>query len=267
MSANVATDSLFDHDTYLIRHRASVLSDVHEILSADDALLATVRAPVRWLRSWIGGCVMVIAWLAGWSAAAFAIGELLERFGMVPQHPKDGMSAAIGLGGLLASLLPAYLVSLAVLPRYRARFHAPGTAHPVLEVAEDRRFLPVRRRFTVSTPADGPIARCSKGNYPLLFGARWTCDLPDGATQFEVREAEGLAGLPGRVLRQASGGPRSGFVFRRPGQGGGEPLGVIVKADRGGDTVMLELAADSGPTVDRRAGLALAVLVESGGWR
>ena len=66
--------------------------------------------------------------------------------------------------------------------------------------------------------------------------------------------------------RSPGGGPRSGFVFRRPGHGGGEPLGVIVKADRGGDTVMLELAADSGPTVDRRAGMALAALVESGGW-
>jgi hypothetical protein len=55
-------------------------------------------------------------------------------------------------------------------------------------------------------------------------------------------------------------------VFRRVDLADGEPLGVIVKADHGVDTVVLDLAADSTPTIDRRVGLAPAVLVESGGW-
>lgn len=266
MPAAAAMDSIFDRGSFFVRHRASVLADAHEIRGVDDTLLATVRAPVRWLRSWVGGGAIVVTWLAGWTAAALAIGALVERFGMVPQHPKDDLSAAIGLGGLIASLLPAYLVSLVVLPRSRATFHVPGDVRPVLEVTEDRRLLPAPRRFTVSAAADGPIARCSSGSYPLLFGVRWTCDGPDGTALFEVREGGGVAGFPARALRQATGGTRAGFVFRRAGDADGEPLGMIVKADRDGDTVLLDLTADARTAIDRRLALALTVLIESGGW-
>ncbi len=260
------TDSVFDHDRYLICHRAGVLADIHEIRGIDETLLATVRAPVRWLRHWLGAFAIVVTWLAAWSAAAFAIAGVLARFGIAPQHPKDDMSAAIGFGGMVLGILAAYLMSLVVLPRFTARFHAPGDAGPILEVAEERRFLPIRRHFAVSPPDGAPIARCSKGNYPLLFGARLTCDRPDGTPWFEVRDADGVAGFPAWALQQATGAPRSGYVFRRVDRTDGEPLGVIAKADHGGDTVVLDLTADSTSAIDRRVGLALAVLVASGGW-
>lgn len=259
-------DSVFDHDRYLIRHRAGVLADIHEIRGIDETLVATVRAPVRWLRHWIGAFAIVVTWLAAWSAAAFAIAGALAQFGIVPQHPKDDISAAIGLGGMVLGILPAYLMSLVVLPHYTARFHAPGDAGPILEVAEERRFLPIQRRFAVSTPDGEPIARCSKANYPLLFGARLTCDRPDGSPLFEIRDAAGIAGLPERALRQVNGTSRLGYVIRRVDHADGEPLGVIAKADHRTDTVMLDLTADSTSAIDRRVGLALAVLVESGGW-
>lgn len=266
MLAPMTTATVFDHDTYLIRHRANLLSDVHEIHGIDDTLLATVRAPVRWPRHCFGSFAIVVTWLAGWTAAGFAIAAILAAFGIVPRHPKDDISELIGFGGMVLGILPAYLMSLVVLPRYTARFYAPGDAGPILEVAENRRLLPIHRSFTVSTADGDPIARCSKGTYPLLFGARWTCDLADSSPLFEVRDARGIAGLPSRALRQATGGPRSGYVFRRVDLADGEPLGVIVKAGHGVDTVVLDLAADSTPTIDRRVGLALAVLVESGGW-
>ncbi|NBV47353.1 MAG: hypothetical protein EBR86_17390 [Planctomycetia bacterium] len=184
----------------------------------------------------------------------------------MPQHPKDDISAAIGFGGMVLGILPAYLMSLVVPPPYTARCYAPGDAGPILEVAEQRHFLPIRRRFAVSTPDGASIARCSKGNYPLLFGVRFTCDRPDGTPLFEVRDAAGVAGFPARALQQATGAPRSGYVFRRVDLADGESLGAIAKADHGGDTVMLDLTADSTSAIDRRVGLALAVLVESGGW-
>lgn len=266
MLTPTTTDSVFDHDRYLIRHRAGVLADIHEIRGINETLLATVRAPVRWLRHWIGAFAIVVTWLAAWSAAAFAIAGALAQFGIVPQHPKDDISAAIGFGGMVLGILPAYLMSLVVPPPYTARFYAPGDAGPILQVAEKRRFLPIRRRFVVSTPEGAPIARCSKGNYPLVFGVRLTCDRPDGTPLFEVRDAAGVAGFPERALQQATGAPRSGYVFRRVDLADGEPLGVIAKADHGGDRVVLDLTADSTLAIDRRVGLALAVLVESGGW-
>ena len=267
MTRQSTDDDIFDLDLYIIRHRASFLGDVHEVMGEDGTPLITVRAPIRWLRYWLGAVAVVITLLVAWTAAASAIGAAVERLGIVPGHPKDDVSAAIGLTGLVASFLPAYALALVVFPRYRAFFYRQDDGRPILEVAEEPRFLPMRRRFIVTTPDDGPVACCSKGNYPLLFGSRWSCDRPDDEPIFEVDEANPVSGFLDRLLRQMGGGTRTGFFFRRANDADRTPLGTLRTAARGDDRVALDLSDDPSRVVERRLGLALAILIESGGWR
>ncbi|MCR4413058.1 MAG: hypothetical protein NUV77_11620, partial [Thermoguttaceae bacterium] len=132
----------------------------------------------------------------------------------------------------------------------------------LLEVRQDRKFMPIVQTFTIQDPAGNVLARLRKNSLTDFFRKRWQCFNPDGSVRCVIKEDSLILSLLRRFLGPLFGILRTNFIICE-----GQTERVIGEFNRKFtilDRYVLDLKADPARTLDRRIALAIGVMLDTG---
>lgn len=131
----------------------------------------------------------------------------------------------------------------------------------LLKVEQDRKWFLINATYTVVDAAGTMLARLRKNYLFNLIRKRWVCEDPEGREICRALEDSILLSLLRRVLGTFFGLLRINFIFVTPDE---RTIGEFNRKFTLRDRYVLDFSADSGHELDRRIGLAIGVMLDTG---
>lgn len=238
----------FERDLFRMRQRVFSITERYDFVGHGGKSLLYVERPIRWLRS-IGSIV-----------AGLAVGYLLYKAGAwaYGDRPLGPGYILVVVGPVLAGLAAI----VATHPKRDAFFYADDSkAVPLLRVKQDQVWAPLTLTYTVTAPDGTVIALMRKNHLYDFWRKRWHVLRPDGALWALAQEDSIILSLLRRLLGNMYGLLRINFVIE---DAQGNALGTVGRDFNLLDRYTLDLGPDTARVLDRRVGVALAVLLDSG---
>lgn len=258
-------DPAFDHDTFLLRQRVLSIAQAYDVRGADNEELLFVRRPTHLLWTILAILAGVVAFfIAGGAVAAAGFGAF-RAMGVVERPEFVGpLFFAVAFVAVLAALVTV----VAIVPKRHVYFHRdPKSQETLLEIHQDSKLMPIRPRFTLVCPQQGPIARFSKNVFVSLLRKRWWCHDMEGKAICTAYEDSIILSLLRRLFGTLYGLLRTNYVIVRGQDADGERLGEFNRKLTLFDRYVLDLKADPTRSLDRRIALALGVMLDTGDGR
>jgi len=242
-------DPAFDRDVFLLRERVFTITSKYEVWAEDGRPILYVERPTYPVRTLVAYVLAVITTLVvmSWIAGPFA---------------RDGE----GLLVLLAIPLAAFVflvVSMSLRPRRHVTIYRDESRREtLLRVIQNQRVAVLTRTYTVVTATGEPLATLRKTYLHNVVRKRWYVTTPGGELLALAIEDSIVLSLLRRVLGTFFGFLRTNFVLVR-----GEHDEIFGEFNRKFtllDRYVLDLAADSARTFDRRIAVALGVMLDTG---
>jgi len=256
----VALHPAFQRDRFLMRQKLMAISSKYVISDEGKRPILYVERPARFLRqlgaalgaafTFILTMVVVVALAAGLHDASG-----LEWVGPV-----------VGLLGFVLAFVLTIVVAVKLSPKRHVHFYADETkAEPLLDVLQDRKFELFTTTFTVQRPDAKVLAYISKNQFSNILRKTWKVADPQGNPMFIAREDSLILSLLRRFLGPLFGALRTNFVFvTRTASGDEQIRGEFNRKFTLVDSYVLDMSRDRPPQIDRRIGIALGVLLDTG---
>jgi len=256
----VALHPAFQRDKFLMRQKVMAISSKYVISDESKRPILYVERPAHLLKQL--GAVFAAVLIAGF----FIILALAGGMGLAQA---TSMNWVGGVAGVVVGILGVLLMIAAMIrltPRRHIHFYADETrAEPLLDVLQDRKFELFNTTFTVQRPDSKVLARIRKNQFSNILRKKWVVADAEGFPLFVAREDSLILSLLRRFLGPLFGALRTNFIFVTRTPDGNEQIrGEFNRKFTLVDSYVLDMSRDRPPQIDRRIGVALGVLLDTG---
>ena len=150
-------------------------------------------------------------------------------------------------------------------------FEDDSKQSPILLITQDHYWEVLRREYTVADADGQVIAKFSRNNLKSLFRRGWDVMSPDGVVIARAKEDSAVLAAVRRIIdfipfvNLLGGIIKTDFHFLRPDEFGNETkIGSFNRRISLFDKYVLNLSEDPERYLDRRAALALGILLDTG---
>lgn len=249
-------DPAFARETFLLHERHLGVSEKYSVLDKDGAPLLFVERPNHPFLN----VLAIFGGLAGGLLHFFAFAGL----GLAAKNAGlDAVTRGLLLlwtfgGSALAAVATAQLL---FKKRHITVYRDDSRAEQVLRINQDSRLQLLTASYTVAGPDGEPLAFIFKKRLRNILRKRWYGLGPDGPL-FVAEEDSPILSLLRRMVLGFLGLMHTDFVIRSPQDG--RVLGEFNRGMTLRDRYVLDLTPDPLRALDRRAALALGVLLDTG---
>lgn len=244
-------DPAFDRDVFLLNQRVFRIASEYEVWSAEGHPILFVARPTYPVRSILAFGLAVVATLVALAALA-----------RIAQAAPPGADVVLALLGYPLAALVFIVVSMSLRPlRHVTVYRDDSRGETLLRVRQDQRVAILTRTYTVLTPEGETLVRLRKTYLHNIVRKRWYLETPAGQPLGMAIEDSMILSLLRRVLGTFFGILRTNFVLVHPT---GEVFGEFNRKFTLLDRYVLDLSLDRDGRLDRRVGLALGVMLDTG---
>jgi len=251
--SGVDLDPVFDRDKFLLRQKLLSISEKYYVWDEDGRQIAFVERPRHMLKNGLAMFVGIIA----------AFISLISGCYFAMSFESRGVLAFLILLTLIGSFLIGFMVILAMIAkRHVTFFRDDNKQESLLEVFQDKKFQFPIASYTIKDKTGAVIAYLKKNYVHNILRKKWHCTYPDGSLCCIAVEDSIILSLLRRVLSDFYGLLRTNFIITTP-----DPDEIIGEFNRKFtllDRYVLDLTGDSNRYLDRRIGLALGVMLDTG---
>ena len=247
-------DEVFNRDIFLLRQKHLSINQKYQVSDEQGNPILFVERPTHFFRT-------LIALVGGWVAmmVVYGFGMTLAAAGAQQQ----GSLSTLGVLVILAAPVMFVIVAMALSKKRHVTFYRDESrTQKMFDVLQDKKVQFPMRTYTVRD-ASGTVLASFKKNYLYnIFRKRWEMRSPGGSVMCVAKEDSIILSLLRRVLGPLFGLLRTNFIITR-----GESEMVVGEFKRKLtilDRYVLDLSPDRRRDLDRRLGLALGVMLDTG---
>lgn len=245
-------EALFERDLFLLRQKALAINEFYTVADQMGEPLFYVERPRHLIQN-------LFAAIVGFGAGAM----VFWMFELATMYLRD---TALGMVAILAAPI-AFLVTwigvttLLSKKRHITFYRDAEKTSRAMHVTQDTKLQLLSATYTLHNHSGVVLARYRKNYLYNLIRKRWVVEGPAGKLIITAKEDSIILSLLRRWLGPLFGFLRTNFVFVAPG---GAVIGEFKRNFTILDRYVLDLQADAKCKLDRRIGLALGVLLDTG---
>jgi len=243
-------DDPFSHDRFLLRQKHLAWNERYDVCDAEGTVILHIDRPMHLAASLIAAFASGLVFLlvgAGFVAMGLSLGE--------------DYAVAVIMAGLMAATATSLLVARLLATRRDITIRAPATGEMLVTVRQDRRFQPIIATFTVRDGDGRTLAHLRKNYLANLIRRRWLCRDAEGEPICHVVEDHPVLALARRLVGPLFGLLRTNYHLTDES---GRLLGRFNRRFTLLDRYVLDLTPDLDATLDRRIGVCLGIMLDSG---
>jgi uncharacterized protein YxjI len=245
-----ALDPAFDRDIFLLRQPILAINEKYEVWDESGTPIMFIERPAHLGRN-------LLATVAGFSVG---VTPLIVAIVIATSFQLTDLSLfMIVLSAVLAGGFGGLALGNYLFKKRHVTFYRDATkAERLLSIQQDRKVTSFIETFTIQDAHGSTVARVRKNWAWDILRKRWRVSRADGSLLFEAREDLWHA-IVSRLVAKLF--PMN-FQFHAAGFAGA--LGSFNRKLTIRDRYVLDLSPDRGRVIDRRLGLALGVLLDTG---
>lgn len=246
-------DPVFDRDVFLLRQKHLAISEKYVVADENNEPILFVQRPVYLL----AGCLAMLAGVA----AFLVVGGVSMGLALAVQH--EALRIVLLVAGIVVAIAALVAALVALYPKRHVYFYRDEAKQDkLLEILQDRKFMPIVATYTIRDTAGNVLARLRKNILTNLFRKKWWCYNPDGSVRCVVKEDSVILSLLRRFLGPLFGILRTNFIFCDAGTE--DVIGEFNRKFTILDRYVLDMRADPARQLDRRVALAIGVMLDTG---
>lgn len=246
-------DELFNRDIFLLRQKHLSINQKYQVSDEHGNAILFVERPTYFWRT-------LVAVIGGWIAMMGVYGF---GMGLASASVEQGGLGALALGVILVAPVVFVVVAMALSKKRHVTFYRDESrTQKMFDVLQDRKVQFPMRTYTVRDASGTALASFKKNYLYNIFRKRWEMRSPGGSVLCVAKEDSIILSLLRRVLGPLFGLLRTNFIITR-----GESDMVVGEFKRKLtilDRYVLDLSPDRRRDLDRRLGLALGVMLDTG---
>ena len=245
-------EALFERDLFLLRQKALAINEFYTVADQMGEPLFYVERPRHFVQNLFAALVGF-----GLGAATFWFCEL----GSISYRGTPAGDAFIIAAPIL--FLIAWIGGTTALSKKRhiTFYRDAGKSSKAMHVTQDTKLQIPTATYTLYNQRGMVLARFRKNYLFNLIRKRWVVEGPAGKLIITAKEDSIILSLLRRWLGPLFGFLRTNFIFIAPN---GQVIGEFKRNFTILDRYVLDLQADPKCKLDRRIGLALGVLLDTG---
>jgi len=246
-------DEVFNRDIFLLRQKHLSINQKYQVSDEQGNPILFVERPTYFWRT-------LFAVIGGWVAmmAVYVFGV-----GLASASVERGALGGLAVGVILLAPVVFVVVAMALSKRRHVTFYRDESrTQKMFDVLQDKKVQFPMRTYSVRDASGTPLATFRKNYLYNIFRKRWEMRSPSGSVMYVAKEDSIILSLLRRVLGPLFGLLRTNFLITR-----GESDMVVGEFKRKLtilDRYVLDLSADRRRDLDRRLGLALGVMLDTG---
>ncbi|WP_165250844.1 hypothetical protein [Paludisphaera soli] len=250
----------FQRDRFLMRQKMMAISSKYVISDEGKRPILYVERPAHFLRQ-VGAALGAVL--------AFFVSAILVGILAVALHDATGIEwvgPLVGVIGGVLTILVTIVAAVKLSPKRHVHFYADETKEePLLDALQDHKFELFTTTFTIQRPDGKVLARIRKNQLSNILRKKWVVADAEGHPLFIAREDSLILSLLRRFLGPLFGALRTNFIFvTRTPDGEEQVRGEFNRKFTIVDSYVLDMSRDRPPQIDRRIGIALGVLLDTG---
>lgn len=250
-------DPAFDRDKFLVNQKRLSIGEKYYVFDEQKQPILFVHRPMRFWRQ-VGAALGAIAVLFVGGIATMLLAVIMDE-----QFQGTAAAGVLALLGILATVVVMIAVAIRLSPkRHIAIYSDDAQSRRLLEILQDRKFYGIRATYTVNDPAGLHIATFEKNYLYNMFRKRWVVFDPAGSKLVIAKEDSIILSMLRRLLGPLFGLLRTNYVFLNPDTE--RVIGEFNRKFTLFDRYVLDLSADRDHELDRRLGVAMAVMLDTG---
>ena len=246
-------DESLNRDVFLLRQKHLSINQKYQVSDEQGNPILFVERPTYFWRS-------VFALLVGWAAM---MGVYLGGISIAATSVREGEVGGLMLLITVAAPVVFVVVAMALSKKRHVTFYRDESrTQKMFDVLQDKKVQFPMRTYTVRDASGISLASFKKNYLYNVFRKRWEMRSPNGTVMCVAKEDSIILSLLRRVIGPLWGLLRTNFIITR-----GESDVVIGEFKRKFtilDRYVLDLTADRRRDLDRRLGLALGVMLDTG---
>ena len=246
-------DEAFNRDIFLLRQKHLSINQKYQVSDEQGNAILFVERPTYFFRT-------LFALFVGWVAM---MGVYLIGMTLAAASVKQGSGGGLSLVVMLAAPISFVVVAMALSKKRHVTFYRDESrTQKMFDVLQDKKVQFPMRTYTVRDASGRPLASFKKNYLYNIFRKRWEMRAPSGNLMCVAKEDSIILSLLRRVIGPLWGLLRTNFIITR-----GESDMVMGEFKRKFtilDRYVLDLTADRRRDLDRRLGLALGVMLDTG---
>lgn len=246
-------DDAFNRDIFLLRQKHLSINQKYQVSDEQGNAILFVERPTYFFRTLFA---LGVAWVV-------MMGVYLMGMALAAASVQQGSVGGLTLVVILAAPVSFVVVAMALSKKRHVTFYRDESrTQKMFDVLQDKKVQFPMRTYTVRDASGRPLASFKKNYLYNIFRKRWEMRAPNGSVMCVAREDSIILSLLRRVIGPLWGLLRTNFIITR-----GESDTVMGEFKRKFtilDRYVLDLTADRRRDLDRRLGLALGVMLDTG---
>jgi uncharacterized protein YxjI len=246
-------DDAFNRDIFLLRQKHLSINQKYQVSDEQGNAILFVERPTYFFRTLFA---LGVAWIV-------MMGVYLTGMTLAAASVQQGSVGGLTLVVILAAPVSFVVVAMALSKKRHVTFYRDESrTQKMFDVLQDKKLQFPMRTYTVRDASGRPLASFKKNYLYNIFRKRWEMRAPNGSVMCVAKEDSIILSLLRRVIGPLWGLLRTNFIITR-----GESDTVMGEFKRKFtilDRYVLDLTADRRRDLDRRLGLALGVMLDTG---
>jgi len=246
-------DDAFNRDIFLLRQKHLSINQKYQVSDEQGNAILFVERPTYFFRTLFA---LGVAWIV-------MMGVYLMGMALAAASVQQGSVGGLTLVVILAAPVSFVVVAMALSKKRHVTFYRDESrTQKMFDVLQDKKVQFPMRTYTVRDASGRPLASFKKNYLYNIFRKRWEMRAPNGSVMCVAKEDSIILSLLRRVIGPLWGLLRTNFIITR-----GESDTVMGEFKRKFtilDRYVLDLTADRRRDLDRRLGLALGVMLDTG---
>jgi len=246
-------DDAFNRDIFLLRQKHLSINQKYQVSDEQGNAILFVERPTYFFRTLFA---LGVAWIV-------MMGVYMMGMTLAAASVQQGSVGGLTLVVILAAPVSFVVVAMALSKKRHVTFYRDESrTQKMFDVLQDKKVQFPMRTYTVRDASGRALASFKKNYLYNIFRKRWEMRAPNGSVMCVAKEDSIILSLLRRVIGPLWGLLRTNFIITR-----GESDTVMGEFKRKFtilDRYVLDLTADRRRDLDRRLGLALGVMLDTG---
>ena len=248
-------DPVFSRDRFLLRQKHFAISEKYFVWDDNGQTIMFVVRPAHLFRNFL-------ALMGGLIAGIAVITLSIAASGAIERTVGSTASGVIAFVGVLVGLFGGIILAIMLSKKRDVLFYRDDTKQELLlEVKQDQKFAFLNATFTINDPAGQNLGRLRKNYLFNLFRKRWYCTGSNGDLVCMAKEDSIVLSLLRRLLGPFFGLLRANYIIVDAQE---RLLGEFNRKMTLLDRYVVDFTHDSARSLDRRLGMALGVMLDTG---